>query len=87
MKNLLAKQEELGKSNIEVKSYQEKTEPLMKKLEEIAQKMGGGAVEVGFMEGATYPDGTPVPAVAPAYMLPFPVPAAVAAIMAATWAA
>lgn len=26
--------------------------------------MGGGNVEVGFMEGSTYPDGTPVPAVA-----------------------
>jgi len=34
MKNLLAKQEELGKSNFEVKAYQEKTEPLMKKLED-----------------------------------------------------
>lgn len=34
------------------------------KLAEIAKKMGGGAVKVGFMEGATYPDGTPVPAVA-----------------------
>ena len=37
---------------------------LMKKLEEIAKSMGGGSVSVGFMEGATYPDGTPVPAVA-----------------------
>ena len=37
---------------------------LQKKLAEIAQKMGGGAVEVGFMSGATYPDGTPVAAVA-----------------------
>ena len=35
-----------------------------KALEEIARKMGGGEVSVGFMEGATYPDGTPVPAVA-----------------------
>lgn len=34
------------------------------KLAEIAERMGGGAVKVGFMEGATYPDGTPVPAVA-----------------------
>ena len=39
-------------------------EALMKKLEEIARKMGGGAVSIGFMEGATYPDGTPVAAVA-----------------------
>ena len=35
-----------------------------KALEEIARKMGGGEVYVGFMEGATYPDGTPVAAVA-----------------------
>ena len=37
---------------------------VMKALEEIARKMGGGEVAVGFMEGATYPDGTPVAAVA-----------------------
>lgn len=37
---------------------------VMKALEEIAKKMGGGEVAVGFMEGATYPDGTPVAAVA-----------------------
>lgn len=37
---------------------------LTKKLEEIARSMGGGSVSVGFMEGATYPDGTPVAAVA-----------------------
>lgn len=37
---------------------------LMRKLEEIAKKMGGGEVAVGFMENATYPDGTPVAAVA-----------------------
>lgn len=37
---------------------------VMKALEDIAEKMGGGAVSVGFMEGATYPDGTPVAAVA-----------------------
>ncbi|MES2351901.1 MAG: hypothetical protein V4641_30380 [Pseudomonadota bacterium] len=37
---------------------------LHKKLTEIAEKMGAGAVKVGFMAGATYPDGTPVPAVA-----------------------
>lgn len=33
------------------------------KLETIAEKMAG-SVRVGFMEGATYPDGTPVAAVA-----------------------
>lgn len=33
-------------------------------LSDIAQKMGGGKVQVGFLEGATYPDGTPVAAVA-----------------------
>lgn len=37
---------------------------VMKALEEIAERMGGGEVAVGFMEGATYPDGTPVAAVA-----------------------
>lgn len=37
---------------------------LMKKLERIASSMGGGSVKVGFLEGSTYPDGTPVPAVA-----------------------
>lgn len=37
---------------------------VMKALEEIARKMGGGEVAVGFMEGTTYPDGTPVAAVA-----------------------
>lgn len=37
---------------------------VMKALEEIARKMGGGEVSVGFMEGATYPEGTPVAAVA-----------------------
>lgn len=36
----------------------------MKALEDIAARMGGGEVAVGFMEGATYPDGTPVAAVA-----------------------
>lgn len=34
------------------------------KLAEIAERMGEGVVNVGFMEGATYPDGTPVAAVA-----------------------
>jgi len=37
---------------------------VMKALEDIARKMGGGEVAVGFMAGATYPDGTPVAAVA-----------------------
>ena len=37
---------------------------LMEKLEEIARQMGGGAVSVGFLEDATYADGTPVAAVA-----------------------
>lgn len=36
----------------------------MKALESIARRMGGGEVSVGFLEGATYPDGTPVAAVA-----------------------
>lgn len=40
------------------------SDAIMKKLEEIAKRMGGGAVEVGFMNNATYPDGTPVAAVA-----------------------
>lgn len=34
-----------------------------RKLKEIASKMGG-SLEVGFLEDATYPDGTPVAAVA-----------------------
>lgn len=33
-------------------------------LTDIAKRMGGGRVQVGFLEGATYPDGTPVAAVA-----------------------
>ena len=37
---------------------------VMKALEDIAKRMGGGEVSVGFMEGATYPEGTPVAAVA-----------------------
>ena len=40
------------------------SDAVMKALEEIARKMGGGEVSVGFMEGATYPEGTPVAAVA-----------------------
>lgn len=39
-------------------------EGLQKALAGIAAKMGAGAVSVGFMAGATYPDGTPVAAVA-----------------------
>jgi hypothetical protein len=35
-----------------------------KKLNAIVRSMGGGSVQVGFLEGATYPDGTPVAAVA-----------------------
>lgn len=38
---------------------------LVKRLEEMAKKLGdGGSLRVGFLEGATYPDGTPVPLVA-----------------------
>lgn len=37
-------------------------EKVERKLKEIAAKMSG-SVEVGFLEGATYPDGTPVAAV------------------------
>jgi hypothetical protein len=37
---------------------------VMRRLAEIAEQMGGGRVSVGFMSGATYPDGTPVAAVA-----------------------
>lgn len=40
------------------------TEALRKKLTAIAKGMGEGSVSVGFMENATYPDGTPVAAVA-----------------------
>lgn len=39
------------------------SQSLERKLAEIAGRMSG-AVEVGFLEGATYPDGTPVAAVA-----------------------
>lgn len=34
------------------------------RLAAIAENFGGGLVKVGFMDGATYPDGTPVAAVA-----------------------
>jgi hypothetical protein len=38
---------------------------MQRKLEEIAQRLGsGGKVKVGFLEGATYPDGTSVATVA-----------------------
>jgi hypothetical protein len=40
------------------------SESVAKKLQEIARQMGGGSVNVGFLENATYPDGTPVAAVA-----------------------
>jgi hypothetical protein len=40
------------------------SDKVMKALEDIAKRMGGGEVSVGFMAGATYPDGTPVAAVA-----------------------
>lgn len=40
------------------------SDALMARLKEIAENMGGGAVSVGFMANATYPDGTPVAAVA-----------------------
>ena len=36
----------------------------MKAINAIVDKMGGGNVAVGFMEGALYPDGTPVAAAA-----------------------
>jgi hypothetical protein len=40
-------------------------ESLKTKLQEILHKVKGGqVVKVGFLEGATYPDGTPVPMVA-----------------------
>jgi hypothetical protein len=35
-----------------------------RKLKEIVDKMGGGMLKVGFLEGATYPNGTPVASVA-----------------------
>lgn len=37
---------------------------LTQALADIAKKMSGGSVSVGFLENATYPDGTPVAAVA-----------------------
>lgn len=38
---------------------------LVRRLEDMAKKLGdGGALRVGFLEGATYPDGTPVALVA-----------------------
>lgn len=35
-----------------------------KKMAELADQLGTGSVSVGFLEGAVYPDGTPVAAVA-----------------------
>lgn len=40
------------------------TEGVRKALEEMAQRMANKEVTVGFMENATYPNGTPVAAVA-----------------------
>lgn len=40
------------------------SDAVMKKLEAIAKKMGGGTVSVGFPAGDLYPDGTPVAAAA-----------------------
>lgn len=40
------------------------SDAVMKAIEDIAARMGGGAVEVGFMENATYPDGESVASVA-----------------------
>lgn len=37
---------------------------LQKALADIADNLGSGSVSTGFLSGATYPDGTPVPAVA-----------------------
>jgi hypothetical protein len=40
-------------------------EKLTAKLNEIAENLGeGGSLKVGFLEGATYPDGTPVALIA-----------------------
>jgi hypothetical protein len=40
------------------------SDDVMKQLAAIVERMGGGSVEVGFIDNATYPDGTPVAAVA-----------------------
>lgn len=40
------------------------SDSVMRKLADIAKRMGAGHVDVGFMEGATYPDGTSVAGVA-----------------------
>ena len=40
------------------------TDGVMKALEDIARKMGGGTLEVGFPAGDSYSDGTPVAAAA-----------------------
>lgn len=40
-------------------------EALRKRIQEMVKKVGqGGSVSVGFLEGATYPDGTPVAKIA-----------------------
>jgi hypothetical protein len=44
--------------------YMSVAQHVNKVLTDIATRMGGGKVQVGFLEGATYPDGTPVAAVA-----------------------
>lgn len=46
------------------KQMMELTDKVQAKLDEISRKMGGGSVSIGFMEGATYPDGTNVAEVA-----------------------
>lgn len=40
------------------------SDKVMKALDNIAKKLGGGTLAVGFMDGATYPDGTQVATVA-----------------------
>ena len=40
------------------------SERVARTLRDLAAKMGGGSVEIGFMEGAVYGDGTPVASVA-----------------------
>ncbi len=40
------------------------SDKVMKALDDIARRMNAGTLSVGFMEGATYPDGLSVPTVA-----------------------
>lgn len=40
------------------------SDAIVRRLKEIAGKLGNGSVSVGFLEGATYADGTPVASVA-----------------------